>query len=515
MVNETLRSWWSRLTSRLDKYSPTQKRNIAIAGLAALVCLVVVLWMLLRPRYVTIMSGLDDKSLGQVQTTLQSLKIPEQIQGSSILVPSAQADTARVQLAMVGLPKSVYIGYSSIPNSLGMTQDQFTMQVLDVLQQSLDQTIQSIDGIEIAQVHIVMPAQQLFLSQQTDTAKASVFVQVSQGAGLSSAQVAGIQQLVAHSVKGLTADNVSVVDQNGVTLSGTPSANGAVISGSSELAVRQQMEQQLTQQLTAGLDQIVGAGNAVVMVHANVAFAQTEVHSHDVVPAAGQTTGLPTSSQTIRQTTTSGNSAAGGVAGQSSSNPGLPTYAGTGSTGGGSNSSNTQVSLTYDNGYKDSTVIGDPVQINGFSVGVFLNSANKALAGTSAQSAALVQQIRAFVANAVGSKTSTGTTNSITVSMIPFQAAQTLAYSAAGYSKTLVWGAVGTVLAAAGITLFLRRRRKPAQEMGVAALQAALSDELETAPLSEEDLMKEQLAKLANRRPDQFANLLRTWLIGD
>ncbi|WP_236018205.1 flagellar basal-body MS-ring/collar protein FliF [Alicyclobacillus suci] len=239
-MNETLRGMWTRVVDRWKSVSPNMRRNVIIIAVAVLAALSALLWIVSRPHYVMVMSGLDDKSLGQVQTQLQTLKIPNEIEGSSVLVPAKDANEARVQLAEAGLPQSGYIGYSGVSNSMGMTQDEFNIQVLDALQQSLNETISSIDGVESAQVHIVMPQQQLFVSQTTQDAKASVFVTLGNGVQLSATQVAGIQQLVAHSVQGLSVNNVSVVDQNGNTLSNPDGAAGASTVGgaSSELALR-------------------------------------------------------------------------------------------------------------------------------------------------------------------------------------------------------------------------------------------------------------------------------------
>lgn len=482
--------------------------------MAALVCVAVILWMTLRPNYVTIMSGLDNKSLGDVQTQLQTLKIPSQIQGSSIEVPAADAKTAQVQLAMAGLPKSGYFGYGSVQNSFGMTQDQFNLQVLDALQQSLDQTIQSIDGIESAQVHIVMPQADLFVSQQQSSAKASVFVQLGTGVQLSSAQVGGIQQLVAHSVKGLAASDVTVVDQNGVTLSAAGGAGaGAGITGTTELATRQQLEAQMTQQLTAGLEQIVGPGNAVIMVHANVTFNQVQTQSHVVQPAQGQQQGLPTSISKVQSSTnsTSGNPV-GGVAGQSSNNPGMTSYAGSSATSGSSSSSNLQTNTTLENSYTTQTTVGDPVQYNGFTVGVFLNAADKQL------TPAVVAQIKAFVTAAVGNQTSANATNNISVSTVLFQAQPNAATGGVSSSKLLLWGGVGLAgLALIGAVLLVRRRRSKSVARDAGGFSAIVNDPLPELQLqtSDEDRVREQLSNLAKQQPADFANLLRSWLAKD
>lgn len=454
------------------------------------------------------MTGLDDKSLGEVQTQLETLKIPNKIDGTSVMVPAADADTARIQLAEAGLPQSGYIGYSSIKTSFGMTQDEFNIQVLDALQQSLNETIESINGVESAQVHIVMPQQQLFVSQPTDTAKASVFVQLGQGVQLSPVQVAGIQQLVAHSVSGLSTDDVSVVDQNGVTLSDqTDSNSGTVTAGtSSELALRENLESQLTQQLTNGLDQIVGQGNAVVEVSANVTFNQVETKSHTLQPASGQSVGYPTSQQTSR-TTTTGGTTAGGVAGQSSSNPSTPTYAGQSGSGGGNSTSVTQ-SDQYAYNTVDTTNVADPMQINGIQVGVMLNAADKSL------TPATISQIKSFVANAVGVQSGPNASNNITVSTVPFSTSYGVSATSGPNKLPLYGGIAAAVLAAAaGVWLLLRRRRRA----GASANEALVVDEIE--PLQPETpadrTMQTQVAKLAAQKPDEFANLLRTWLMSE
>jgi flagellar M-ring protein FliF len=509
-LNETLRNYLSRLNQMLGRFTPTQRRNIAIAAVSVVLCLVVILWFVTRPNYVTVMSGLDNKSLGEVQAKLQDLKIPNEIQGSSVLVPAADADTARVQLAMAGLPKSGYIGYGNISNSFGMTQDMLNIQVLDALQQSLDQTIESIDGIDNADVHIVMPDQQLFVSQPDNSAKASVFVQLAPGVQLSGSQVAGIQQLVSHAVKGLTPDNVSVIDQNGVALSAQDGSGMTGMNGAAELAARQQIEQQMTAQLTDGLNRILGPGNVIVMVHANVSFDKVHSQSHIYQPAPGQTTGLPSSSQIIkRSSSNSAGNGAGGIAGQSSSNPGLPTYAAnSGQNSSTANSTETDVTTNYDNSYIDTTTDRDPVTINGISVGVLVNSANRNV------NQALINQIKSFVSNALGITTGPNAQNGISVAAVPFQSqSSTFGLQSQG-SGYLTYGAIAAGVAAliGGAAYWRKRREKNAsQEDGI---DQTVIDEnpFENIPLTEDERMKMHLGTLATQRPEEFASLLRGWL---
>ncbi|WP_284224787.1 flagellar basal-body MS-ring/collar protein FliF [Alicyclobacillus hesperidum] len=506
-MNETLRGMWTNLKGRWMGLSPFARRNAIIAFVAALAALATIVFVVSRPHYVTIMEGLDDKSLGQVQQELDTLKIPNQIQGTAVLVPAREADEARIQLSMAGLPQSGYVGYSSVSTSFGLTQDQFNIQVLDALQQSLNATIASINGVESAQVHIVMPEQQLFVTQPTSDAKASVFVTLGTGVQLSPAQVAGIQELVAHSVQGLSVGNVTVVDQYGDTLSSDTPSTGSTVTGSasSELAMREKLENDLQQKLVSGLQQIVGAQNAVVVVHANVTFNQTETTSHVLYNAPGSTNGFVTSTQVDKSQTTNG-TGTGGAVGQAGSNPNLnSTYAAGGSAGSNSTSSDTTTNYAFS--YQNQQTTSDPMQVQGYSVGVLLNSNDQSI------TPAVQAQIKNFVAGVLGG-TQTQGKNQVSVSAVPFTSMQQPTTMVAPSSHRFIY-ALGALLllAIGGGMVWYRRRRMQAKELQIPTVVSDVFEhELEELPLTEEEVLRSQLVNLAKQRPDDFTSLLRSWL---
>lgn len=507
-MNETLRGAWTRVTDRWKLVSPNTKRISIVLAVALVAAFSAIAWIASRPHYVMVMSGLDNKSLGQVQTQLQTLKIPDQIQGSSILVPASQADQARVQLSMAGLPQSGYIGYAGVGTSIGMTQDQFNIQVLDALQQSLNATISSINGVESAQVHIVMPQQQLFVTQPSTDAKASVFVTLGNGVQLSSQQVAGIQQLVAHAVQGLTISNVTVVDQTGQTLSGVGgSASSAVGTASTELGMREKLESDMTQKLTNGLQQIVGLGNAVVVVHANVTFNQVSSKSHTLVNAPGSTDGFITSSQVNKSQSSSGGGQAGGPAGQAGSNPNSPTSYASNATGlNNSTSSQTDSTTNYAHSYQNQQTTADPMQISGYSVGVFLNKNNTSI------TPAELKQIKSFVTSVIGPSSAQGT-NNVTVNSVAFNQTPPATLQSP-QSNYLLYGAGALVLLifGGGLLMWRRRNSQTATTEVVARVQDSYDHELEELPLTEDEMLRNQLVGMARQRPDDFASLLRSWL---
>src|SRR3546814_19519435 len=72
--------------------------------------------------------------------------------------------------------------------------------------------------VQSARVHLALPRQSLFVrDRQAPTA--SVLLHLHPGRSLGDAQVAAVAWLVASSVPDLTAENISIVDQNGRLLS--------------------------------------------------------------------------------------------------------------------------------------------------------------------------------------------------------------------------------------------------------------------------------------------------------
>src|SRR5690606_3697215 len=97
---------------------------------------------------------------------------------------------------------------------------QFTEQVnyQRALEGELARSIESIQAVETARVHLAIPRQSLFVrDRQPPTA--SVLVHLYPGRALDPAQVAAIAHLVSASVPDLTVPNISIVDQYGRLLS--------------------------------------------------------------------------------------------------------------------------------------------------------------------------------------------------------------------------------------------------------------------------------------------------------
>ncbi|MFN3780990.1 MAG: flagellar M-ring protein FliF C-terminal domain-containing protein, partial [Candidatus Kapaibacteriota bacterium] len=129
-----------------------------------------------------------------------------------------------------------------------------------------------------------IPERALFESEQKQPT-ASVTLQLASDNSLSKLNIRGIQNLVASSVEGLSANNVTVVDHRGRILSETELDPNSLL-GKTQSQHEQQIrvEQYLTDKVQSLLDGVLGPGNSEVRVSAELDFTQIEKTITDFNP---------------------------------------------------------------------------------------------------------------------------------------------------------------------------------------------------------------------------------------
>ena len=460
-----------------------------------------------------VFSNLAPADAGQVTQALTSLKIPYQLEGTSIYVPASQADQARVDLATQGLPAQGYVGYSGVLSStgIGMTDQQFNLATLNALQNDLAQTVESISGIAKANV-LLQPAQtSVFVDQPQSQATAAVFVDLEPGITLAPSQVLGIEELVAHSVQGLSIDHVSVVDQNGDPLAASSGGSSDPISGGAgaagQMALERQLEQNLNGELTNLLQPIVGANNVVVQTSASLDTSQTQTQSNIVQPlAAGQ--GVPVSNHTIKETFT-GTGTPPTVSGSSST----PTYPSSSSSG-QNNLSYSDSTINYQVTHINKTVTSQPYTLKGLTVSVMLNSTAYRL------NAANRRALQKLIGTAVGFTTAQAMKNDVTIFSAPFQKAPrpTFATTSTLPLSPSMLAAAGGALVVLLVLAFLLMRRRGARSPQRRVQRQVLQPLAEPLPPVAPDptrVVMDRVKDMVQRDPEEAANLVRGWLRED
>jgi flagellar M-ring protein FliF len=262
-----------------EAQSPATRRFLLFAiAAAAIVAVWAIAHQMTAPTYMTLYRDLDLKESGTIGEQLRKSNIAWRLAsgGTEIQVPIEQVATARVALARAGLPATGRPGLELFDKaSWGMTD--FTQRVTyqRALEGELARTIGGLEGIEQAQVHLVLPVSST-LRRLERSASASVVVTLKGGRALSSDAVQGIVYIVSNSVEQLPADNVAVMDATGRVLS-VPAAPGeAGGGGSRNLELERTLEAQLGSRIEELLGTVVGTGRVRAQVAATMSFDQVE-----------------------------------------------------------------------------------------------------------------------------------------------------------------------------------------------------------------------------------------------
>ncbi len=260
---------WKQLGTN-QRVSVILATGVVLAGLSGLA-----VWSS-RPDFVLLYGRLDDAEAARVMGALDDAKVPYQTGrgGSSILVPSDKVYQMRAQLAAKGIPRGEGVGFEIFdkPN-FGISDFVQRANYLRAVQGELSRTIAQIDQIESARVMIVMPENRLLVDSQKKPT-ASVFVKVKGNGQLAASSVNSIRFLVANAVESLTVNHVSVVDNLGNVLSENQEENSMAGLSNSQLSARRNLEQYLSRKAEGMLDRVLGIGQAVVRVSAEINWDQ-------------------------------------------------------------------------------------------------------------------------------------------------------------------------------------------------------------------------------------------------
>jgi flagellar M-ring protein FliF len=519
-MDEKLKKLAQRLAAGWKALDKKKKILITSAAAAVLIVIIVVVSALNTTKYELLCSGLTESEAGQIYSAVSAKSIPVKISGTSIYVEDGMADTVLMQLAEEGLPEGdlTYDIYSSGTNYAETDKDKEVKQ-LQQTQNRLQDTIETIPGVKQAIVNIAQSDSETYVLETDKTATtASVKLSLKSGTVLTKTQVNGIVQLVAHSVSGLTADNITVADSDGAALNGDVTAEDET---SEQLVMKNKYEANVKDKLVSMLGQIYGEGNVNVVVNADIDFnsESTVTNSYTSAVANYITEG--------GEVTSTGSSVAAGAAGVSGAQPAYANTSGSTTNNYTSKSSKTTSMLV---GSVQAAIQKVGGRLNKLTVAVILNSNDKAAAATDTEA------LKQTIANAAGTSA-----NSISIQQMGFSSVVPIYSSAASAvngpiinvgTRTLFIIAAAALLFVVLLTLFLvllRQRKKKREQQMEEELIAAQAEEAEkeniekkpvipvksieeTRAETQSNTYKKEIEDFADQKPELVAQILKNWL---
>ena len=224
------------------------------------------------PNMALLFSGLDLSDSSRIVQSLEAQAIPYELvgDGSTILVPDDQVNRIRISVAEQGLTSGGSLGYEIFDrgDSLGATSFVQNINHLRALEGELARTIQSIEKVTSARIHLVLPERRLF-SNESRQATASIFIKTSSGR-LGRNQVMAVQNLVSAAVPDLQPERISIVDQKGSLLARGSSEDTTSLLALSLEEKKISMESRLRSQIETLLEKTVGLGKVRAEVSAEL-----------------------------------------------------------------------------------------------------------------------------------------------------------------------------------------------------------------------------------------------------
>jgi flagellar M-ring protein FliF len=512
-----------------------KRQRYTIIGVAALFMIAILGWSYWygsKPDMVPLFTNMETKDAGEVAAKLKESKIQYEVQesqkGTTILVPAKNVHNARLELATQGLPRGQK-GFEIFDDSkLGVTEFQNKVNYLQALQGELTRTIEQIESVEKARVHIVLQEDSLYKKNEKP-ATASIMLKLKPNAQLSKKEIKGIVNLTAHSVQGLQPENITIVDDTGKILNDPDEDEEKGLGGKTltQMDMTRKVQDRMQKDVQTLLDQALGTGKAFVRVSLELDFDQRQTDKQTYTPVVDDS-GIIRSQQDSSENYAGNSTAPGGPAGAQSNIPGYVAQ----QNNSNSNYEKKESTKNYEINEEKQKVVASPGSVKRLNIAVLVND-----------DVTRTQQdsITRSVAAAAGINAERGDT--VSVEPLPFstEAADRRAAEeqAARDNENRIFymeiaaGLLLLALVAAGVMRYRRKKRLEQEAIEQAARQAALekkrmederassiaageigSDELtdeEKQHLSE----RQALEELIRTKPAEVAMLIKTWLSED
>jgi len=509
---------WNALTLR-------QRTTLLVTTALTVGAVGAIVYWAQQPTWGVLYTGLDPRDAQAVVQELQSQKVSVRVAngGGSVEVPLEQVDKLRMQMAVKGLPESGKFGFMEMFSGDNIAQSSQVQKIRyqKALEDELASTIEALDEVKSARVHLVLPGDRVFVDDK-NVAKASVTVGLRSGVALAPEKIQAIARIVAGAVPELSLDQVNVLDTQGHVL-WEGDGDGSAIAGSRQIEMRAAMEKDVNGKVGRVLEPLVGPDGFVVKTTAEVDFQKVLRREKNFDPESGV---LLSEEKTKEKQSSS--FAAAGVPGTASNLPGGP--GGAADSGAGDLSERQNQRANYDYSVSESSIEQPIGQLQRLSVAVLVDQRWSEVEGAEGKerkaaprSDEEIAQIEDLVKGAIGFDAQRG--DRVTVEQVAFQRAPV--ETASGGFDVRPWLPVVkwvALIALALMAFFLLVRpllktlrlaasgRHDILSAPMASGASAVPATLQLGKPSAVELMRQRLSSVATEQPEGMAQTLRIWL---
>lgn len=413
---------------------PVTGRFTTVAAVLATVGLIAALvYYGSQPDYRVLFSDLKPEEAQTIVEKLKTANVSYSLSngGTTISVPADRVPELRLQMAGEGVLTGGHVGFDLFDKTnFGATDFAQKVNYRRAIEGELSKTLEAMDELEAVRVHIT-PKKESVFSEKEEGAKASVMVRVKQGKELAAERTDAIVSLVASSVEGLDAANVSVMDTRGRLMTsgrGKTGSSGDAGAFSAQLEAKRKFETETAARVITLLEPIAGEGRVRADVASDVDFSQIEQTEEKYTPQSQ----VIRSQQTSQESRNTNSKNPAGVAGARSNDPTAPASPAPQQNPQTGADSRTSSTVNYEIDKTVRRTIGGGGRVNRLTVSVLVDhkTVNEVTVARTNDELAQIQQL---VSAAVGTDQNRGDT--VVVQTIPFDKPQLEATSASWFES--------------------------------------------------------------------------------
>ncbi|MBZ9624542.1 flagellar M-ring protein FliF [Clostridium sp. FP2] len=509
----------NKISQGFGKLSKSKKIAYSLLAGVIIVALGSFIVVASKTKYDVLFSNMTPADSGAIVAKLKEKKVTYQVTGNSILVPKADIDSLRMELMSEVKITEGSQGFELFDNGkMAPTDTETKIMYQRALAGEIERAIKSFPEIEGAKVNLVLPENTAFV-RETEPASASVVLKLKPDTKLANEQVKAIVALLTGAVENLPKENVSIVSDKFLLLTeGLYDKEKDTLTGSTDKqqVLKAQIEKELETKIMKVLEPIYKSGVRVsvnteldfdAIQRKNITYDEKKgavVSSHDIETWNGGTsTGLSTSPVDEAAKNTS------------------PTTTKDG------NIVNKESTKNYENSKTEEDLVKAPGGIKRITTSVVLDGNLDQNTKTS---------VNNLVAQAIGY--SEGRKDSISVEGMYFnsdskkqaeKALLDIANADKAAAKKVTYTRIGygvlAILLFIILLLVIRRSNKK-KEIASEGIDMIIGDNIPPkqeeffAPIefevnSEKSNMEKQVKKYAAEKPEQVADIIKSWLTED
>nr|WP_246627838.1 flagellar basal-body MS-ring/collar protein FliF [Paenibacillus oenotherae] len=513
--------------ARISQYWNTigKKQKIWLGATAGVLLLSIILltFIFSKTEYELAFQDLDTTDAAAVMAYLDGSGIPYELAngGKSILVPTANADKVKVEAGSQGLVQNGSIGFdifSEGSSPFGATDREFDVKYRNALNGEIQQLLNDMQGVKKSNVLINLPEESVFLStEEKQKASASIMITFNNGYRPNQKEVDGYYNLVRTSVPNLGVADITISSPEGELIASAEVGGegaGSALTLETHFQIQRKYEGDLKRSIQQFLGPIVGSENLVVNVLSTFNFDKKKSDQNLVEPLPNNNNnGIIISENTTSKSAT-GSSDAGGIAGTGETD--VPGYQATGQ--GGSESEENTRTVNYEVNRINNLIESGPYVIKDLAISVGVEKSKLDEAARTDINSFLTSLVRTQLVES-GQDVNDDAIIGKKVSIIGQTFAEgSASTSAAGISTAWLVGIGLAALALiGGLAFVILRRRKMAAENAEEIIVPGKVEypTIDFDNVNNESQVRKQLESLAKRKPDEFVNLLRTWLVDE